>query len=193
MAEIVFPFRFHPAFRVAVAPLGVQPSSARVVVADDALVARFGPWVVRTALDNVAGAEVGGPYAWPKVIGPPHLSFADRGLTFATNPERGVCIRFHRSVRGIDPLGWLRHPSLTVTVADAPALAELLDRDAHGDLARGPATAEELLSETEDELSSLTAAELRERAREQGLSGVSRLSKRELVEALEPGSDSTRT
>jgi hypothetical protein len=141
---------------------------------------------VRTGLANVAGAEVTGPYAWPKVIGPPHLSFADRGLTFATNPEQGTCIRFRDPVPGIDPIGVLRHPSLTVTVADAPALAELLDRDAHGDLARGPATVDELLSETEDELASLTARELRERARQRGLTGVSRWSKRELVAALEP-------
>ena len=55
-----------------------------------------------------------------------------------------------------------------------------------GGLARGPATADELLSETEDELSSLTAKELRERAKERGLTGVSRWSKRELVEALDP-------
>jgi hypothetical protein len=186
MADITFPFRFHTAFRLAAAPFGVQPGSARVVVTDDVLVARFGPWIVRTGLANVTGAEVTGPYAWLKVLGPPHVSFGDRGLTFASNPEQGTCIRFRDPVPGIDPLGLLRHPSLTVTVTDAPALAELLDRDAHGPLARGPATAEELLSETEDELASLTAKELRERARERGLTGVSRWSKRELVEALDP-------
>ncbi len=186
MADITFPFRFQTAFRAAAAPLGVQPSTCRVVLAGDQLLARFGPWVLHAPLGDVVGVEVTGPYAWPKVIGPPHLSLRDRGLTFATNAEQGVCIRFRRPVRGIDPFGLLRHPSLTVTVADPPALAELLDRDAHGGLARGPATADELLSETEDELSSLTAKELRERAKERGLTGVSRWSKRELVEALDP-------
>jgi hypothetical protein len=192
MSELVFPFRFHPVFRVAAAPFGVHPGSARVVLIDDVLEARFGPWTLRTTLDDVEGAEVSGPYAWPKVIGPAHLSLVDRGLTFATNPDRGVCIRFREPVPGIEPLGRLRHPSLTVTVAEPGALAELLDRDAHGGFARGPATAEELVSETEDELSSLTAAELRDRARERGLSGVSRLSKRELVEALDPGAQAER-
>ena len=50
----------------------------------------------------------------------------DRGLTFATNGDRGVCIKFHRSVRGIAPLGLLRHPALTVTVEDVDGLVARL-------------------------------------------------------------------
>ena len=85
------------------------------------LSARFGPWRLSTPLENVAGTEVTGPYQLLKVIGPPHLSLRDRGLTFATNRQRGVCIRFRR------PVGLLRHPSLTVTVADPDALARALE------------------------------------------------------------------
>jgi hypothetical protein len=45
---------------------------------------------------------------------------------FATNGDRGVLISFRTPVRGLDPLGVLHHPELTVTVADVDQLAELL-------------------------------------------------------------------
>lgn len=92
------------------------------------LKARFGPWTLRTDLENVASAERTGPFGTLKTAGPAHLSFADRGLTFATNPDQGVCIRFHRPVGGIEPAGLLRHPGLTVTVADSDGLIAALAR-----------------------------------------------------------------
>ena len=76
-------------------------------------------------------ATVTGPCSWPKVIGPAHLSLPDRGLTFATNPERGVCITFDAPVPGLDPFGALRHPDLTVTVERPAELADLLDPSGH--------------------------------------------------------------
>ena len=63
-----------------------------------------------------------------KVLGPPHLSFTDRGVTFATNRDLGLCIRFHEPVPAIAPFGLLRHPGATVTVADPLALGRDLDR-----------------------------------------------------------------
>jgi hypothetical protein len=42
----------------------------------------------------------------------------DRGLTFGTTTEGGVCLTFDQPVTGLDPLGVLRHPGLTVTVDD---------------------------------------------------------------------------
>lgn len=105
---------------------GVTPATARVVVTDRELWATFGPWRVRTPLVNVAGTEVSGPYAFTRTAGPARLSFTDRGLTFATNGERGLCIRFDEPVRGIDPLGAIRHPGLTVTVADVDGLRAAL-------------------------------------------------------------------
>lgn len=123
-----FPFAFSATYRVAAAAFGVTPSRAEVVVDDVAgrLVARYGPWQVDTALSNVVGVELTGPYGRAKTIGPAHLSFADRGLTFASNPYRGVCVRFAEPVGGIEPTGRIRHPGLTVTVVDCAALADAL-------------------------------------------------------------------
>lgn len=123
----VFPFRFTPPFRTAALPFGVTPGTARVEVGDGRLRARFGPWRVDTPLANVGGREVTGPYLWWKTIGPAHLSLTDRGLTFATNPDRGLCVRFLEPVTGIEPTGRLRHPGLTLTVADVDGLAAALD------------------------------------------------------------------
>lgn len=100
---------------------------AYVEVGDDDFVARFGPWIVRTPLTNVVSASVSGPYRWWRVAGPPRLSFADRGLTFATNTRRGVCITFREPVSGIEFTGSLRHPGLTVTVDDVEGLVQALD------------------------------------------------------------------
>ena len=82
---------------------------------------------MRTPRVNVAGADRSGPFAPVKVIGGPRLSLADRGVTFATSTDGGVCIRFHRPVRALLPVGPVRHPALTVTVADPDRLVELLE------------------------------------------------------------------
>jgi hypothetical protein len=100
---------------VALRLLGVHAGRSGIRVGDDVLEVAFGPWRVRTPLDNVAGADVDGPYPAWKVIGP-HLSLADRGLTLGTSTRAGACIRFHEPVPGIEPTGLLAHPSLTVTV-----------------------------------------------------------------------------
>lgn len=202
MTSAEFRFDMDPRFAPVARIFGVQPSSARVRLLDDHLDVRFGPWRVRTPLGNVVGAEVTGPYFPPKVIGPAHLSLSDRGLTFATNARQGVCIRFAEPVRGIDPLGLLRHPGLTVTVEDCAGLAELLDRAAHTPArTHAPLTVldggggeepevvdvslDDLAEELHDDLRALTAAELRQRARDRGLKGVARMSKAQLVDALE--------
>lgn len=91
------------------------------------LEARYGPWCVVTDLANISGTDETGPYSWLKTVGPAHLSLADRGLTFASNPDRGLCIRFHEPVAGIEPTGRLRHPALTVTVSDVAGLAQAID------------------------------------------------------------------
>lgn len=121
-----FDFAFDPLFRVLDGALGVTPSRAYVEIDDERLVARFGRWLVETPRGNIECAEVTGPYLLPKVLGPPRLSFKDRGLTFATNSASGVCIQFRDPVRGIDPLGLIRHRGLTVTVADPESLVRAL-------------------------------------------------------------------
>ena len=117
-----FAFAFAAPYRLAALPLGITSRTAWVDV-DDELRVRFGPWRLRTPLSNVAGAELSGDYGFVKTAGPPHLSFADRGVTFATNGDRGVCVRFRTPVRALWPL---THPGATVTVADPEGLLHAL-------------------------------------------------------------------
>lgn len=121
-----FTFSFARTYRPPARLFGITPSTAWVDVGDDELDARFGPWRVRTSLSNVSGVAITGPYAFAKTAGPARLAITDRGLTFATNGDRGVLISFASPVRGLDPLGLLRHPELTVTVTDVDRLAALL-------------------------------------------------------------------
>ena len=112
-----FEMAFDPRFRLPLATLGVTPATAHVTVTAGRLVACFGPWTCRTTPANVRAVDVTGPYRWYRAIGP-RLSLADHGLTFGTTPARGVCLLLREPVPGIDPLGLLRHPGLTLTVAD---------------------------------------------------------------------------
>jgi hypothetical protein len=130
MTTAVFAFAFEPRYRSLLALLGVTPGRASVSVTADGMRARFGWWTCETSLDNVRSAEVAGPYRWYRVIGA-RGSFVDRGLTFGTTTAAGVCITFHDPVTGLDPLGIVRHPGLTVTVADPQRLVTVLR-------ARGP-------------------------------------------------------
>ena len=125
-----YPFAFTPGYRAAAAAFGVTPGRALVSIDDESgrLVARYGPWVVSTSVGNVKQAEVTGPYGIAKTIGPAHLSFKDRGMTMASNRQRGVCISFVEPVSGIDPAGLIKHPALTVTVADCDGLLAALSR-----------------------------------------------------------------
>jgi len=118
-----FEFAFEGRYRLPAVAFGITPATAQVVVTADELLVRFGPWRLRTPLANVSGTEVSTGYAFHRTAGPPHLSLADRGVTFATNSRRGLCIAFVEPVRAIEPAGVLRHPAATVTVADPEALA----------------------------------------------------------------------
>lgn len=128
--ERTFDFAFEPSYRRAAALFGVTPENAGVRVDGEKLRARFGKWRVSTPLANIAEVRLTGPYAWLKTAGPARLAISDRGLTFATNSQRGVEIHFHETVAGIEPSGRLRHPNLTLTVADTDGLYALL-QEAH--------------------------------------------------------------
>ena len=117
-----FQFDFEISYRVLALPFGITPSTTGVWLSAGHLHARFGPWQVSTPLDNITGVSETGPYGLLKTAGPAHLTLGDRGLTFATNHRAGVQFDFARRVRGIEPTGALRHPNLTVTVADCPRL-----------------------------------------------------------------------
>jgi hypothetical protein len=121
-----FEFDFSGRVKPAAALFGVTPQRSIVRVTDEHLRIRFGPWRLVTPLDNVLDATVTGPYSWWKVAGPPHLSLADRGITFATTTSGGVCITFAEPVAMRPSYARIRHPAATVTVVDGERLVELL-------------------------------------------------------------------
>jgi hypothetical protein len=140
-----FPFVVDPRFARLLAPLRLDRKTAGVRVGPDGFTARFGPWTVSTPLDNIAGASVTGPFSAVRAIGT-RVSLLDRGLTFGSNTLIGVCVRFHRSVSGVEPVGLVRHPALTVTVAEPQLLARWLREHTcpaarRGDRAAGEITA----------------------------------------------------
>ena len=124
---MTFPFLFSPGYRLVALVFGVTPGNSLVEVDGGRLRARFGRWTLETPVDNVVGTKVSGPYGRLRTIGPAHLSLADKGLTFASNRRRGLCIEFREPVAGLEPTGRLRHPGLTVTVVDVDGLARALD------------------------------------------------------------------
>jgi len=101
----------------------VHPEACVVHLDAQRLTIRFGRWSLTTPIANLATVDITGPYTWWKVAGPAHLSPSDRGVTFATTSRAGVCIAFHEPVASIEPFGALRHPNVTVTVADPPRFA----------------------------------------------------------------------
>ena len=123
-----FPFRFAAAYRLPALAVGVTPITSYVDLGDTELLVRFGPWRLRTPLANVTGTERTGGFAFLKTAGPPHLSFSDHGVTFATNGDDAVCVRFAEPVRLLDPTGRITHPGATLTVAEPPALMAALER-----------------------------------------------------------------
>jgi hypothetical protein len=121
-----FAFAFAPMYRLSGLPFGITAHTSGITVTADELRVRFGPWRVRTPLANIDLLRVTGPYAYLKTAGPARLGLTDRGLTFATNSQRGVCLAFHTPITGIEPTGRLRHPNLTLTPVDCAGLLSAL-------------------------------------------------------------------
>lgn len=121
-----FPFEFERRYAIAARPFGITEARTAIVIADGRLRARFGPWSIDTPLANVTSVSLTGPYLFVKTAGPARLGLTDRGLTFATNSRAGVCVEFAEPITGIDPLGKIRHPNLTLTPADCAGLAAAL-------------------------------------------------------------------
>jgi hypothetical protein len=122
-----FEFGFDYPLAAPLAAAGIVPRTSHVDVGDGEVVARFGPWVLRTPIDNVVETDVTGPYRWWTVLGV-RLSLADRGLTFGTNTRRGLCLGFAEAVPAIVPGRAFRHPAVTVTVADPEGLSLAIRR-----------------------------------------------------------------
>jgi hypothetical protein len=127
-----FDFRFAPAYRTAALPFGITPERAWVQVDDEHLVAHYGPWRLRTTLRNIKHVDITGPYRFYRTAGPARLGVTDGGLTFASNGDRGVLLTFRKRVPAFDPLGLIRHPELTVTVADPEGLVSALEQAGAG-------------------------------------------------------------
>ncbi len=121
-----FDFYFAPAYRIAARPFGITPERAWVQIDDEQVIANYGRWRLRTPLANISRAAITGPYRFYRTAGPARLGVTDGGLTFASNGERGVLLSFRKRVPAIDPLGLIRHPELTVTVADVHGLLDAL-------------------------------------------------------------------
>ncbi len=122
-------FAFDSAYRLPGLLFGVTPATSRLEVGTAELRVRFGPWRLRTPLDNVAGCQITDGYSWLKTAGPAHLSLTDRGVSFATCRGPGLCVAFREPVAAIDWVGRIRHPSATITVEDPDRLrADLEDR-----------------------------------------------------------------
>src|SRR5690606_18452511 len=122
----IFECKLDPLYRAARVLCGITPgpSLARVTGGDFTVI--FGRWRLPTARPNIPPTPVTGPDHTLKTTGPPHLCLADRGLTCATNAQQGLCVQFAEPVPGIEPTGLLRHPGVTVTVADCAGLAAAL-------------------------------------------------------------------
>ena len=124
MAE-VFRYAIDKRFFPVLLTFGVRPSKDGVTLTDDGrFVATYGFLRIETSLSNIDGAHVTSGYRWWTAVGA-RWSFADDGLTFGTNRDRGVCIHFHENVRSA--MRRSGHSALTVTVAEVDRLIEALD------------------------------------------------------------------
>jgi hypothetical protein len=124
MSDVFFPYRFEMRYAPMWVPLGARLRRDGVAVTVDGLFrASFGFFKLETGLDNVAGGHITRGYRWYTAIGV-RLSFADDGLTFGTNCDRGVCVHFRERVPRV--LGFKPHSALTVTVADCDGLLEAI-------------------------------------------------------------------
>lgn len=122
MAAQRFAFAFAPRTRRLLALGGFRPATCEVVLDDERFAARFGRFRAVTPVTNLRDACITRGYRAIKALGP-RGSFADRGATFGTTTEAGVCVRFHQPIAILAGQRML-HPGLTVTVAEPEALLE---------------------------------------------------------------------
>lgn len=122
-----FPFEDEPRYRPLLLLFGVTPGRASVTADDSDVHIRFGPWRVKTPRANIVEATETGPFHWWKALGI-RRSLVDGGITFGTATTAGVCLRLREPISV--HIGHftvpLRHPGITVTVADAQTLTTLL-------------------------------------------------------------------
>ena len=125
---VAFSFAFDPPLDTWARWCGVVPTRSYVRVDDHGFEAVYGPWRVATVWSNVVGVERTGPYRAWKVAGPARVSWRDRGITMAASTAGGACLRFRDPVRGIDPVGLIRHPTVTLAVSDLDAFVAAVEQ-----------------------------------------------------------------
>ena len=122
-----FEFSFSPRFSGLLRLGGITSETTLVTVTDDEYRVRFGGWKLSTPIDNCTGTCLTEGYRWYKAIGA-RGSFKDKGVTFGTSTERGVCVLFAEAVASLVPGNLMKHPGCTVTVADCEGLIAALER-----------------------------------------------------------------
>lgn len=128
-----FPFAFDGRYAWILRGLGVKAGNSEVALGGGNLSVRFGRWHVSTPIGNIACYQITENYRWFKAIGI-RGSLADHGLTFGTNADRGLCVKFVEPIPSLLPSP-IKHPGMTLTVADVDGLAAALRR--HGVTAEG--------------------------------------------------------
>lgn len=126
---LIFPFAFDSSYAWMLKPLGIRPETAEVTLDHEEIRVRFGRWKTSTALSNIAGTEITEGYRWFKAIGI-RGSLADHGITFGTNADRGLCVKFVEPIPSLTFGKMVRHPGMTLTVADVDGLADAIKRRA---------------------------------------------------------------
>jgi hypothetical protein len=122
-----FEFAFEPRYARLLRLGGLTPETTLVTVSDDEFRVRFGGWKLSTPLANCTGTCLTEGYHWWKALGA-RGSFKDRGVTFGTSTDRGVCVLFAEPVSALVPGNLMKHPGCTVTVEDCEGLIAALER-----------------------------------------------------------------
>ena len=125
MSDQFFPYRFDNRWKPMFTVLRVGADDGVTITDDGRLRATYGRFEVDTPLDNIDHTLVTGPHRWYTAVGL-RLSFADDGITFGTNHQRGLCIEFVETVPRV--IGFKPHSALWVSVADPEALAAAIGR-----------------------------------------------------------------
>lgn len=122
-----FEFAFSPRFSRLLRLGGITPETTLVTVTDDEYRVRFGGWKLNTSIANCTSTCLTEGYSWFKAIGA-RGSFKDKGVTFGTSTDRGVCVLFAQPVSALVPGNLMNHPGCTVTVQDCAGLIAALER-----------------------------------------------------------------
>jgi len=86
-----FEFRFDYPLAAPLAALGIVPRTSHVDVGDGELRVRFGPWALRTPIDNVVETDITGPSRWPIAGSPSAATRTEGSASGSPRPFRRSC------------------------------------------------------------------------------------------------------